>query len=173
MCPLRLPLGGQPVRAALQLKPSVQHFSWGQASGLLWTSVLPSAERYGEAVNPGSSSHPGWGGEVIKPGQAIVAPRAGGEAGIPSGRFLWPWQYNEVVAMGKGHRCAERGVAPTTARVRRPGIRIPSRPKVWLAGGTCPKNQGVVEQRLATDKVRKVCPVAFRRGAVVKGGPCS
>ena len=66
--------------------------------------------------------------------------------------------------MGQGHRCALRGIAPTSSRARRQGIWIPCRSKVWSACGTCPKNQGVVEQRVATDKVREVCPRATDRG---------
>ena len=65
-------------------------------------------------------------------------------------------------------------VAPTARRACEHSVRIIGRQGVSSAGGDSRTKQAAVEQRLATDKVRKVCPLRLPfMGAVVEGGPCS
>jgi len=77
-------------------------------------------------------------------------------------------------AIGPSRGVGLQVVAPTAGRGCAHSIRIIGRKRVSSARGTSRTKQEAVEQRLATDKVRKVCPLRVPfMGAVVEGGPCS
>ena len=165
MCPLRLPLGGQPLRAALQLKPSVQRASQGTESFSPNDAGggVPGRELARSSPWARGSSR-GWSGAVINPGHARRFSLRRRRA-----EFAWPRRYGFVrserlFAIGPCRGVGLQVVAQTAGCGSGHSIRIIIRLGVSSGGGNSRTKQAAVEQWLATDKAARCAPFAFRTG---------
>ena len=163
------------LRRALQVKAGVQRASPGTASSNPngGGGGVPGRELARPSPWARGSSR-GWGGAVVKPGQARRFSLRRRRAQLTWHRTYGFVKSERLSAIGPSRVVGLQVVPPTAGHGCGHSIRVIGRQGVSSAGGDSRTKQAAVEQRDATDKGREVCPLRLPlMGAVVEGGLCS